>query len=150
MSTSEIYISTDVETDGPIPGPHSMLSFESVAFDVHGAELGHFARNLETLPEAQGYPSTMAWWAENQEAWALCRMNLAPPNQAMKYHVAWVQSIPGKPVIVAYPARFDFLFVYWYMLRFADHSPFSHSALDQAQHAQALVSPMPSLPRGAG
>jgi hypothetical protein len=27
----EIYISTDVETDGPIPGPHSMLSFGSAA-----------------------------------------------------------------------------------------------------------------------
>src|SRR5262245_42538070 len=29
---SEIYISTDVETDGPIPGPHSMLSFGSAAY----------------------------------------------------------------------------------------------------------------------
>ena len=28
----EIYISTDVETDGPIPGPHSMLSFASAAY----------------------------------------------------------------------------------------------------------------------
>ena len=28
----EVYVSTDVETDGPIPGPHSMLSFGSAAF----------------------------------------------------------------------------------------------------------------------
>ena len=28
----EIYISTDVETDGPIPGPHSMLSIGSAAY----------------------------------------------------------------------------------------------------------------------
>ena len=28
----EIYVSTDVETDGPIPGPHSMLSFASAAY----------------------------------------------------------------------------------------------------------------------
>jgi hypothetical protein len=28
----EIYVSTDVEADGPIPGPHSMLSFASAAF----------------------------------------------------------------------------------------------------------------------
>ena len=27
----EIYVSTDIEADGPIPGPHSMLSFASVA-----------------------------------------------------------------------------------------------------------------------
>ena len=29
---TEIYVSTDVETDGPIPGPHSMLSFGSAAY----------------------------------------------------------------------------------------------------------------------
>ena len=29
---AEIYVSTDVETDGPIPGPHSMLSFASAAY----------------------------------------------------------------------------------------------------------------------
>ena len=29
---AEIYVSTDVETDGPIPGPHSMLSLASAAY----------------------------------------------------------------------------------------------------------------------
>ena len=28
----EIYVSTDIEADGPIPGPHSMLSFGSAAY----------------------------------------------------------------------------------------------------------------------
>ena len=139
MSTSEIYVRTDVETDGPIPGPHSMLSFASVALDVHGNELGHFARNLETLPEAHGHLSTMAWWAENQEAWALCRLSLVSPEQAMKDYVDWIQCLPGKPVFVAYPAGFDFLFMYWYMLRFAERSPFSHSALDIKTYAMALL-----------
>jgi hypothetical protein len=31
MSSKEIYVSTDVEVDGPIPGPNSMLSFGSAA-----------------------------------------------------------------------------------------------------------------------
>lgn len=30
---AEIYVSTDVEVDGPIPGSYSMLSFGSAAFD---------------------------------------------------------------------------------------------------------------------
>ncbi len=34
-------------------------------------------------------------------------------------HLAWVKSLPGTPVFVAYPAGFDFLFVYWYLIRFA-------------------------------
>jgi hypothetical protein len=32
MSSKEIYVSTDVEADGPIPGPNSMLSFGSAAY----------------------------------------------------------------------------------------------------------------------
>lgn len=32
MVKQEIYVSTDVEADGLIPGPHSMLSFGSAAY----------------------------------------------------------------------------------------------------------------------
>ena len=45
----------------------------------------------------------------------------------------------GKPVFVAYPAGFDFLFVYWYLMRFVGESPFSHSALDMKTYAMALL-----------
>ena len=88
MGTHETYISTDVETDGPIPGPNSMLSFASVAFDETGRELGSFTRNLETLAGATGNPSTMAWWAENEAAWKMCRTNLVPPETAMVDYVS--------------------------------------------------------------
>ena len=70
---AEIYVSTDVETDGPIPGPHSMLSFGSVAFDESGVELGAFERNLQALSGAAGAPETMEWWAAHPEAWEACR-----------------------------------------------------------------------------
>ena len=50
----EIFVSTDVEADGPIPGPHSMLSFASVAFDEDGNELASFSRNLALLDGAVG------------------------------------------------------------------------------------------------
>ncbi len=139
MSPQETYLSTDVETDGPIPGPHSMLSFASVAFDQTGSELGSFTRNLEPLAGAAPHPDTMAWWAENQAAWQACRTNLVPPERAMLEYVAWVKSVGAKPVFVAYPAGFDFLFMYWYLLRFAAESPFSHSALDLKTYAMALL-----------
>ena len=47
---TEIYVSTDVEADGPIPGPHSMLSFGSAAFLADGTLLDTYAVNLATLP----------------------------------------------------------------------------------------------------
>ena len=141
MSTSrpEIYVSTDVETDGPIPGPHSMLSIASVAFNSHGEELGSFTMNLQTLEGAQGDPDTMKWWASQPDAWEACRKNPLDPAKVMKSYVDWVNFLPGKPVFVAYPAGFDFLFVYWYLIRFAGKSPFSFSALDIKTYAMAMI-----------
>lgn len=127
---NEIYISTDIEANGPIPGPFSMLSFGSVAFDEQGKVLGQFSANLEELPEASEHPDTMKWWSTQKDAWEQCRTNLQDPALAMKSYVKWVKSFPGRPVFVAYPASFDFLFIYWYLRRFLDESPFLHFALD--------------------
>lgn len=135
----EVYFSTDVESDGPIPGPHSMLSFASVAFRADKTVLGEFSANLETLPGASGDRKTMAWWGTQREAWNACRENPRDPAVVMPEYAAWVKSLPGKPVFVAYPAGFDFMFVYWYLIRFAGESPFSHSALDMKSLAMAVL-----------
>jgi hypothetical protein len=136
---SEIYVSTDVETDGLIPGPHSMLSFGSAAYRADKSMVGTFAANLELLPGAAGDPRTMQWWQGQPVAWEACRRDLQTPEAAMKKYVAWLKSLPGKPVFVAYPAGFDFLFVYWYLIRFAGESPFSHSAIDIKTYAMAML-----------
>jgi hypothetical protein len=135
----EIYISTDVETDGPVPGPHSMLSFASAAYRSDKTLLSTFAVNLETLPDASGHAETMAWWQTQPEAWAASRRDLQPPEVAMKAYLAWLKALPGQPVFVAYPVAFDFMFVYWYLIRFTGESPFSHSALDIKTLAMALL-----------
>jgi hypothetical protein len=135
----EIYVSTDVETDGPIPGPHSMLSFASAAYRADKTLAGTFSANLHTLPDAEGDPQTMAWWQTQPEAWAAARCDLREPAEVMPAYVAWLKKLPGTPVFVAYPAGFDFLFVYWYLIRFAGESPFSFSALDIKTYAMAVL-----------
>lgn len=135
----EIYVSTDVETDGPIPGPHSMLSFGSAAYTADKELISTFTANLETLPGARPHPKTAEWWASQPDAWAACRRNLESPAAAIQRYVNWLHSLPGEPVFVAYPAGFDFLFIYWYLIRFAGESPFSHSALDMRSFAMALL-----------
>jgi len=136
---TEIYVSTDVETDGPIPGPHSMLSFGSAAYLADKTLLSTFSANLETLPGAAGHPKTIAWWKSHPQAWDACRTNPQPPEVVMKRYVLWLKELPGKPVFVAYPAAFDFMFMYWYLIRFTGESPFSHSALDIKTYAMALL-----------
>ena len=136
---TEIYISTDVETDGPIPGPNSMLSMGSAAYAPDKRLVSTFSANLELLEGAAPDPKTAAWWATQPEAWAACREHPEAPAAAMARYVAWIATLPGKPVFVAYPAGFDFLFVYWYLMRFVGESPFSHSALDMKSYAMAVL-----------
>ena len=112
-----------------------------------GGGLGDAAReeqvvqddDLELLPDARPDPETAAFWAGQPEAWAACRTDLETPEHALKRYVAWVRALPGRPVFVAYPAGFDFLFVYWYLRRFAGESPFGHSALDVKTLAMAVL-----------
>ena len=151
----EIYVSTDVEADGPIPGMNSMLSFGSAALLPQGSRalratgsaayladktlIGTFTANLELLPEAKPNPKTMEWWQTQPEAWKACRENLQSPEKAMQSYLTWLKALPGIPVFVGYPAAYDFMFVYWYLIRFTGESPFSHSALDIKTFAMALM-----------
>jgi hypothetical protein len=135
----EIYVSTDVEADGPIPGPHSMLSFASAAFRPDKTIVSTFSANLALLPGAAGEASTMEWWATQPEAWAATRTEAREPGVVMRAYVEWLKSLPGKPIFVGYPVAYDFMFVYWYLIRFAGESPFSHSALDIKTLAMAAL-----------
>src|ERR1700749_3843567 len=80
----EIYVSTDVETDGLIPGPHSMLSLGSAAYTADKRLLATFSANFETLPEASAHPETAAWWPTQPEAWAACRSDLETPESGIR------------------------------------------------------------------
>jgi 3' exoribonuclease, RNase T-like len=152
---SEVYISVDVETDGPIPGPNSMLSIGAAAFLADRRMLGTFSLNLETLEGAGGDPDTMRWWLTQPEAWAVCRKDLWPPERTMRSFSSWVGSMAAEaqameatakgeatavqPVFVGYPAGFDFTWVYWYLIKFTGKSPFSFSALDIKTYAAAIL-----------
>ena len=116
-----------------------MLSFGSVAFLADKTQLGSFTANLELLSGAAGHPETMKWWASQPEAWAECRHDCRDPAVVMPEYVRWLKAVPGKPVFVGYPVAYDFMFVYWYLIRFAGESPFSHSALDLKTFAMALL-----------
>ncbi|HEV2097949.1 MAG TPA: hypothetical protein VGR45_03385, partial [Stellaceae bacterium] len=124
---------------GPIPGPHSMLSFGSAAYLADKTLVSTFAANLQPLPEASGHPDTMAWWTLHPEAWQATRRDPRPPSDAMADYLQWLEGLPGQPVFVGYPAAFDFMFVYWYLMRFAGRSPFSFSALDIKTMAMVML-----------
>jgi hypothetical protein len=144
---TELYFSVDIESDGPIPGPNSMLSFGAAAFLAkdNGKHISTFQANLELLEGAKADPLTDAWWHHEEQAaaWAACRVNLQSPDIAIRDFISWVKQESLKcdavPVFVAYPVGFDFMFMYWYMMHFAGESPFLFKALDIGTYTMALL-----------
>ena len=116
-----------------------MLSIGSAAYTKDKVLVGTYSANLELLEGATGHPKTMAWWESQPKAWSACRQQPRPPREVMPEYCDWLDALPGRPVFVAYPAGFDFTFVYWYLVKFAGRSPFSHSALDIKTFAMALL-----------
>lgn len=129
----DLYISADVETDGPIPGTYSLLSFGlAVAGTYDGTT---FARRD---PAAQTfYAELRPTGVRVDEAAAavagLDRERLLRegrhPAEAMRAAGEWVGEVSAglRPVLVAYPAVFDFPWLYWYFTTYAGGSPFGHS-----------------------
>jgi len=136
----EIYVMTDIEADGKIPGVSSMLSFASAAFTMEKELVGIFERNLELLEGATPDKETMEWWQTTaKEAWERCRQNVVSPQVAMTEYVKWLKSLPGKCVFVGYPLAFDWMWVYWYLIRFAGESPFGISGACMKTYAWSLM-----------
>jgi hypothetical protein len=148
--TSDIYFSADVETDGPIPGPFSMLSFALVyagRFDgksFHRAppDAPHFYRELR--PISDGFqPEALAVNGLDRER---LKKEGQSPEDTMTGAANWVRSIAGneRPVLVAYPLSFDWCWLYWYFVRFSrSGSPFSHSQCFDLKTAFAIKARRP-------
>jgi DNA polymerase III epsilon subunit-like protein len=130
---TEIYISADIESDGPIPGAYSMLSFGLAAvatFD--GKSLTRLnarahARYWELRPITERFdPEALAVNGLDRER--LRRLGEAP-EIAMPAAGQWVDAIAAgrRAVLVAYPVAFDWMFLHWYFQTFLGSSPFGHS-----------------------
>lgn len=136
---SEIYLATAIETDGPVPGRCSMLSLASAAYQRDKTLVSTFSVNLEELPGAEGDAETRAWWKSKPEAWAVCRHEPEAVGDAMREYAHWLVHLPGTPVFVGYPAATPFMFVNWYLQKYAGRNPFGRGALDLRTMAMVLL-----------
>ena len=123
----EIYISTDVEADGLVPGLSSMLSFASAAFDINKRLLGTFSRNLELMEGASPTPSTDEFWKKNPGAYNKTREDVVHPKIAMQEYKKWLGELLGKPIFVGYPVVYDFKWIDWYFVKCIGENPFGFS-----------------------
>jgi hypothetical protein len=137
VAARDVYISTDIEADGPIPGPYSMLAFGlAVAGTYDGATFAPrdpatdtFYRELKPISD---FFDPAALKVSGLDRALLAREG-TDPTAAMREAAEWVQTQTdgARPVMVGYPVVFDWMFIHWYFMRFVGESPFGFSgALD--------------------
>ncbi|MEV6304805.1 exonuclease [Actinoplanes sp. NPDC051861] len=115
----ELYVAVDVEADGPIPGPYSMLS---LGMAVAGRPDLTFYTELRPISE-EFVPQALAVSGLDRDR----LLREAPAaDEAMRAAAKWVNGLRaiGRPVFLAAPAVWDGMFVHWYFVRFVGHSPF--------------------------
>lgn len=121
----DCYFSADVEADGPIPGPYSMLSFglvvagtfdgsTFVAADLDAPET--FYRELRPVSDEHD-PAALAVSGLDRDR---LRVEGVDPAVAFADAAAWITATAGdrRPVLVAYPLSFDWMWLHWYFVRF--------------------------------
>lgn len=139
LKKPEYYFSFDVETDGPCPGMHSLLSMGCVAFDENGNEVGEWYANFELMENGIEDPATMKFWSENQKYYDATRTWIQHPQEAMTNFAMWVASLDCIPVCVAMPAGFDFSWLWYYCRRYLNYCPFSFSCIDMKTMAWVML-----------
>jgi Exonuclease len=150
MSESDIYFSADIETDGPIPGPFSMLSFALVAAGTFDGVEFVRAKSFDQSFYSELRPISDQFEIEALQVNGLDRDRLLvdgpDPKDVMTSAHRWIdeQAQGRRPVLVAYPLSFDWTWLYWYFVKFAEGgSPFEHSRCYDLKTAFAVKANLP-------
>ncbi len=146
----DIYFSADVETDGPIPGPYSMLSFALVFAGVFNGREFTSPSNFDKTFYRELRPISDNYQEEALRVNGLDRDRLlregGDPATVMTEAADWIRDISkgAKPILVAYPLSFDWSWLYWYFTSFAiGGSPFNHSLCYDVKTAYAVKAGVP-------
>ena len=115
MPHETVFVTLHVHTDGPIPGPHSLLTLSSAAHRGDGGLITTFTMNLRELPGATRPPASLEQWRTRADDWLSTRRAARPPALATSAYVQWVEKLPERPTLVTDPVGTDHLFVYWYL-----------------------------------
>lgn len=131
----ETYISVDVETAGPVPAQFAMLSIGACLVDDLAE--GFY---VELKPDRERV---------DERALAVSGLSIArlheeglEPHAALREFEAWLgRVVPAEhvPILVAFNAAFDWMFVNDYFHRYLGRNPFGHSAIDMKAYYMGMT-----------
>jgi hypothetical protein len=121
-----LYLSFDIEADGPSPRSNNMLSIGVVGFTADKKEVFNWQKNLKPLDDHKSDSDTMKYfWDKNPEIWKFVNTNLFNADDAMidlgdkiyllteKYKLKWV----------AWPAAYDWQWLKYYYTAMIENNP---------------------------
>ena len=127
------YIMVDIESDGPIPGDYSMISFGAVLVEPTLSRTFH--RQLRPISE-RWVPEALAVSGFSRE------QTLAFPEAepVMREFQAWLsEHVGGQPMFISDNNGFDWQFINWYFHHFTGSNPFGHSSTNLGSLYKGLV-----------
>ena len=127
------YIMVDIESDGPIPGDFSMISFGAVLVDDNLDKT--FYGKLKPISE-KWIPEALAVSGHSREE----TMDFDEPKLVMEKFSDWIkQNSKGQAVFISDNNGFDWMFICWYFHHFLDKNPFGHSSQNLGSLYKGLI-----------
>lgn len=114
-------ISVDVESDGPIQGIHSMVSFGAVVVDDNLDQT--FYGEVKPISD-QYVPDALVISGFSREE----HEQFGEPVDVMWEFKDWLDGLKGKPQFIADNPGYDFAWINYYFLRFVGTNPFGWSS----------------------
>lgn len=112
----------DIESDGPIPGDYSMISFGAVL--VNDTLDRSFYGKLKPISEKFN-PEALAVSGFSREE----TLTFDDPREVMLDFRDWLkENSKGRPVFISDNNGFDWMFICWYFHHFIQENPFGFSS----------------------
>lgn len=116
------FIMVDVESDGPIPGDYSMISFAVLIVDSN-LDLS-FKRNLKPI-SGKSIPEALSISGFSREE----TLKFDDPKSVMIDFKIWLkENVQGKPIFISDNNGYDWMFICWYFHHYIGENPFGYSS----------------------
>ncbi|KAF2337932.1 MULTISPECIES: 3'-5' exonuclease [Flavobacterium] len=116
------YIVVDIESDGPIPGDYSMISFGAVI--VNDKLDKTFYGKLKPISDKFD-PQALAISGFDRET----TLEFDDPKTVMLNFEEWIkENSKGRPIFISDNNGFDWMFICWYFHHFLNRNPFGYSS----------------------
>lgn len=116
------YIMVDIESDGPIPGDYSMISFGAVLVNENLDQT--FYGKLKPISE-KFIPAALAVSGHSREE----TLQFEERAKVMQDFALWIrQTCKDQPMFISDNNGFDWMFICWYFHHFTGSNPFGFSS----------------------